>query len=111
MYSEVINPQNSYPIFGVIVNGEELKAKDFTPQQWDKIIQPLNYYSKHQQYNTEMFAQVHRLAHINDTAKFFNRVTKNDFTFWYKQYLSELLRKEIINLSIQSKNYTPERLF
>jgi hypothetical protein len=111
MYSEVMKPQQVYPVFGVVVDGEELKAKDFTPQEWDKIIQPVDYYSKHQQWNNEMFAQAHRLTGINDSAKYFNRLTKNDFNFWYQQYLSQILGREITSFSIQLKTYQPERSF
>jgi hypothetical protein len=107
MYSEVMKPQQAYPVFSVSVNGEELRAKDFTPQQWDKIMQPVVYYSKHKEWNTAMFAEVHRLTGISDSAKFFNRLTKNDFSFWYRQYLSEMLGKEIMNVGIQSKTYQP----
>jgi hypothetical protein len=105
MYSEVMKPKDSYPIFGVTVNGEELKTKDFSPQQWDKIIQPLVYYSKHQQWNADMFGEVQRLTGISDTVKYFNKLTKNDFTFWYQQYLSAVLGKEVISVVIDSKTY------
>jgi hypothetical protein len=107
MYSEVMKPQQQYHVFGVIVDGEELKAKDFTPQQWDKIIQPVVYYSRHQQWNRDMFAQVHRLVGINDSAKYFNRLTKNDFNFWYRQYLSQIVGRDITSFSIQLKTYQP----
>jgi hypothetical protein len=105
MYSEVMQPKDTYPIFGVTVNGEELKAKDFSPQQWDKIIQPLVYYSKHRQWNEDMFGEVHRLTGINDSAKYFKKLTKNDITFWYQQYLSATLHKEVTAVVIESKTY------
>ncbi len=105
MYSEVMKPQQSYPIFGVIVDGEELNTKDFTPQQWDKIIQPIAYYSKHQNWNAEMFSHIKRLTGISNYQQYSNQLNKNDFTFWYQQYLSELLGKEIMQLSIQYKTY------
>jgi hypothetical protein len=107
MYSDVMKPQQGYPVFGLVVDGEELKAKDFSPQRWDKIVQPLVYYTKHQQWNAGIFSEVHRLTRISDTAKYFNKLTKNDFTFWYKQYLSAMLGKEVMNVVIDSKIYRP----
>jgi len=107
MYSEVMQPQQSYPVFGVMVDGEALKTKDFTPQQWDKIIQPIVYYSKHKSWNAEMFSQVKSLTGISSYRYYNNQLTKNDFTFWYQQYLSGVLGKEIRQLNIQYKTYQP----
>lgn len=107
MYSEVMKPQQSYPIFGVTVDGEELKPKDFTPQQWDKIIQPLVYYSKHKSWNAQMFEHARKITGTNSYKLYTNQLTKNDFSFWYQLYLSELLDKQILQVSIQNKTYQP----
>ena len=105
MYSKVMKPEATYPVMVVVVDNEELNPKDFSPQKWDKVIQPVVYYSRHQQWNGEMFSQVHRLTGINDSARYFNKLTKNDFISWYQQYLSGILGKGIMQVSIQFKNY------
>jgi hypothetical protein len=107
MYSEVMKPQASYPIFGVVVDGEELKTKEFTPQQWDKIIQPLVYYSKHQSWNAEMFDHARRITGVSSYSYYNNRLTKNDFLAWYRLYLSELLDKDVMQVNIKHKTYQP----
>ena len=41
MYSSIIKPATQYNIPEVFVDGERLAAKDFSPQEWDNIMQPV----------------------------------------------------------------------
>lgn len=107
MYSEVMKPQQSYPIFAVIIDGKELKTKDFTPQQWDKIIQPLVFYSKHKSWNAEIFDHARKITGVSSYSYYHNRITKKEFNIWYQQYLSELFDKEIMQVNILYKTYQP----
>ncbi len=109
MYSEVMKPKESYPVFEVIVNEEALQAKDFSPQQWDKIQQPLIYFNKHKQWNEQMLAEANRLFHISDSSKFTNTLPKRSFYTWYQNYLSLVLKKPVTTLLIKQNNYSPAR--
>ncbi len=44
MFSNPVLHQDSLQIFQVEVNGNLLQPLDFTPQQWDNVILPLNYF-------------------------------------------------------------------
>ena len=90
-----------------MIDGQELKATDFSPQQWDKIKLPIVYYSKQDEWNSYMFSEIHRLTGINDTSRFLNNMNKHDFISWYQQYLSALLHKKVITVDIQTKTYQP----
>lgn len=107
MYSEVMKPKDNYPVFEVYADEELLKAKDFNPQQWDKIIQPVLYYSKHRQWNLDMYNELHRITGISDSAKYVSNVQKKDFFDWYRKYLSHMTGKEIRSLIVQQKPYKP----
>lgn len=107
MYSEVMKPKDSYDVFGIVADGETLPAKNFSAQQWDKIMQPIIYYSRHKEWNMDMYNQVHRLTGISDTSKYISNVQKKDFFDWYRRYLSYILKKEVRSLTVQQKTYSP----
>jgi hypothetical protein len=109
MYSEVTKPKDSYPVFEVIVDEEVLQAKDFTPQQWDKIQQPLIYFNKHKEWNSYQFLEANRLFNLSDSPKFMNSLTKRSFYTWYQNYLSLVLDKKVMTLLVQQKSYSPAR--
>jgi hypothetical protein len=109
MYSEVMKPKENYPVFEITADGELLKTQDFSVQQWDKIMQPVIYYSRHKEWNADMFSEVRRITGLNDTAKYVSNVQKKDFFDWYTRYLSHILGKEVRSLTVQQKNYLPGR--
>jgi len=109
MYSEVMKERNSYDVFGISANGEALQSKDFSPQQWDKIMQPVIYFSRHKEWNAGMYNEVHRITGINDSSKYMIYVPKKLFTDWYRKYLSGILGKEVLSFNVQQKTYTPAR--
>jgi hypothetical protein len=109
MYSAMMKPKNNYPVFEVIVDEEVLQAKDFTPQQWDKIQQPLIYFKEHKEWNSDQFSEANRLFGLSDTSKFMNNLPKRSFYTWYQNYLSLVLEKKVMTLLVQQKNYSPAR--
>jgi hypothetical protein len=109
MYSEVMKPKENYPFFKIAADGEVLKTKDFSAQQWDKIMQPVICYSRHKEWNVAMFSEVQRITGISDTLKYISNVQKKDFFDWYTGYLSHILGKEVRSLTVQQKNYIPGR--
>lgn len=109
MYSGVMKPADQYPAFEIITDGSLLKTADFTPQQWDKIMQPLHYYTRHKQWNGQMFLEVNRITGITDTSKYVTNLQKKEFFDWYKRYLSHSLDREVRSLVVQQKTYSPGR--
>ena len=109
MYSQVMKPNESYPVFEIIADGETLRTKDYNAQQWDKIMQPLIYYSKHKQWNADMFVEVSRITGIRDTAKYVSTLQKKEFFDRYRKYLSIVLDKDVRTLTVQQKTYIPGR--
>jgi hypothetical protein len=109
MYSEVMKPKESYPVYEIIVNEQVIQAKDFSPQRWDKITQPLNYFAEHNEKNGFLFSELNRVTGISDTARYFNHTTKREFYRWYERYLATELGTPVNSLNIQLKNYTPGR--
>lgn len=107
MYSEVMKPAASYQVFSITADGTELKTQDFTPQQWDKIMQPVLFYAKHAEANRQMFAEVHRLTGITDSSHYINHTNDTGFMSWYKKYLGDILHRQVHTVAIQPKTYRP----
>ncbi len=109
MYSAVMRPEAQYPVFEVIADGQVLQAKDYTPQQWDKIMQPLLYYSRHREWNENMYRELHRITGMNDSAKYVNHIAKRGFYTWYQQHLARIIDRNIKTMAVQQKNHNPAR--
>jgi len=106
MYSQVIKPQKKYVIPEITVNGALLQTKNFTPQQWDKIIQPVAIFQKQSEWNRAEFNfYIRRLLHIEDSSHYTNRLSQAGFNDWYKQYLAAILHANISSLSLQFQEY------
>ena len=83
MYSHAIKIEKFYNIFEVTVNGKLLRGQDFTPQQWDKIMLPLQYYSNISQSNHLYNFEVKRLLN-----KFHIASKEEDFLQLHESHLS-----------------------
>lgn len=106
MYSQVIKPQENYVVPEIIVNNKTLQTKDFSPQQWDKIVQPVMFFSKQQQWNRYIFNNyVHRLLGISDSSFYVNNFSQTQFNNWYMQYLETILHDHILTLAIEFSEY------
>lgn len=106
MYSEVITPKNSYSIPEIFVDHQLLSAKDFTPQMWDNITQPIVLFYQSQIENNLIWQQdIHRLLPFTDSAKFANTLNEAGFKLWYGQHLEHLLNRQIDSVQIAFTNY------
>lgn len=101
MYSEVIKPQKVYIIPVIKVNGNMLQTKNFTCEQWDKIVQPVVLYDKQEDWNAKLFTQhIQPLFTFTDENHYRNNLSKEDFYRWYKNYLAKMLQQPIDSLVI-----------
>ena len=106
MYSEVMLPQKQYSVTQIAVNGTELQTKDFSPYEWDKIKLPVELFSKQQDWNTYVYNnEVKRLLHINDSTKYVNNISQQQFIAWYKTYLQNMLREKVDSVKIDHVVY------
>lgn len=101
MYSEVMEPQNIYVVPEVTVNNRTLQTKDFTPQEWDKIILPVVLYDKQKDWNSKIYNQhIKPLLHLEDSSKYINNLSNISFYHWYKPYLENILHQKIDSFKI-----------
>lgn len=107
MYSGLMKPDSSYTVLEIIADGEVLRTKDYNAQQWDKIMQPVLYYSKHKKWNAGMFIELNRITGISDTAKYVSTLQKKEFFDHYRKYLSIVIDKKVRTLTVQQKTFIP----
>lgn len=106
MYSQIIRPQEKYFLPEIMVNGYQLETKNFSPQQWDKIVQPIILFSKQQLYNDTLFKNhIQPLLHVKDSARYTNQISAVDFEAWYKRYLQSLLSIKTDAVTIHWQQY------
>lgn len=107
MYSEVITPKAGYNVIEVYANEELLAAKDYSPQEWDKIIIPVDRFYNQQKWNSNLFKEdIHRILPFTDPAKFTNDITQEQFNNWYKQQLEHITGKKVDSFKIVFTDYT-----
>jgi hypothetical protein len=107
MFSNPVLPPDSLQIFQVEVNGKLLQPLDFTPQQWDNIILPLNYFYITNKTNDTLWKKVckrvFRINNINTVAANYSlQVSSNRFYTWYQTQLQKILPNKITTIRIFS---------
>lgn len=109
MYSEVMNVHVNYTVFEVEANRQTLKAQDFSPRQWDKIILPLNYYSiiskSNALYQTDIKRLMNKILVFSNEKNFLQNCDSDSFNKWYKSYLESMMHEKIVVLNIRSHTY------
>ncbi len=74
MYSAVMDPKMHYDIWEVWVNGRRLEGERFSAWQWDKVLQPVIYYSSLNKSNELFYTDVKRLmnkVHVDVDSRHF----------------------------------------
>lgn len=109
MYSMVIKVNRTYNVFEVRQNGIMLKGEDFTPQEWDKILLPLQYFTAIQTSNK---------LYKNDIARLFKKIglstTEQNFVIhcnyqqfisWYSSYLGGITGTTTASIAVGQRLY------
>ncbi len=109
MYSEVIKVKDKYQVWEIMVNGKKLKAKDYSIQEWDMIVLPLQYYESIKKNNSLYQSDIKRLLgklHISAPENYY-LITCNypQFEKWYADRLSNITQLSVQNLSINFRTY------
>ncbi|MDI9364805.1 MAG: hypothetical protein QM541_07630 [Flavobacterium sp.] len=105
MFSTPALQPDSLQVFQVEVNGKILQPLDFTPQQWDNVILPLNYF-----YNTttdtlwkKICRSVFRISNPNPLAPNYSiQLTTSEFYSWYQTQLQQMLPNKIASIHVFS---------
>lgn len=106
MYSAIIKPDTLYNIPEVYVDGDRLAVKNFSPQEWDNIMQPVIKMNEQQKWNNQIWqTDIHRLLPFAEASKFTNSITKEEFDQWYLLHLQNLLDKKINKVKINFSDY------
>lgn len=107
MYSEVIKPATEYNVLKVYINEELLVAKNFSPQQWDKIILPVDRFYNQQKWNSTLFKEdINRMLPFANSVYFTNTITEENFNNWYRQQLENITGKKVNTFKIVFTDYT-----
>lgn len=109
MYSQVMDPQTEYMVPEIVVDGKPLKGNDFTPWTWDKILQPVKYFTSIPASNALYKNEVTRLTPAflssGKTANFLQTCDYPGFIEWYQKYLSHVLGRQVATVEVTSKKY------
>ena len=109
MYSEVIKVNEKYLVFEVIQNGKRLRGQDFTPEEWDKILLPLQYFSGISKSNELYEKDIQRLlnkVHLPSTRdQFLETCNYQEFENWYKEYLTQITNENTVTIAINTRTY------
>jgi len=104
MYSSIMRPQPTYDVTEIEVNGKILQTKDFSPQQWDKIMLPVSMNDSQQRWNSSLYnTLIQRLAHAKDSSAYVNNYSAAQFQQWYSSYLETILGIKINSVNISHK--------
>lgn len=109
MYSEVFKINNSYEVWEVEQNGKLLRGEDFSPQEWDKILLPVQYYASINSSNDLYQSEVKRLlSKMHLAAKdehFLQQCNYSSFENWYRNYVSNVTHQNVTTLAIRQRLY------
>ena len=111
MYSEKMTADSVYQVYEISVNKKILLAKDYSPQQWDNIMQPVILFYKQQQWNGYVWqTDIRRLLPFTDSANYMNHFSEPEFRVWYQQRLHQYTNTIIDQLIIKETIYHPPYL-
>ena len=106
MYSAPIKPLHFYTVPEIFVDGKQLRAKNFSPQQWDNITLPVTEFYDQKSWNLFQWQQdIYRLLPFADSAKFVNHISEQEFKKWYHQHIESLLHMHVDSVNIVFSNY------
>lgn len=110
MYSEITPVRELYPVTNIIVNGEALKTRDFSPLQWDNTVWPAICFEMQERNNREWWERdIRRLLPMADPAKYFNALSPQEFQLWYTTYLEKKLGYPVYSIDIEHATYIYNR--
>jgi hypothetical protein len=116
MFSAVSKLKDSYEIIEVQQNGKMLRGQDFSIQEWDKIMLPLQYYAGINSNNKLFRTDIKRLLtklHLSANDKnFLLQCNYQQFENWYKNYLAQITNQptNTLNICFHQYRFTSNKL-
>lgn len=109
MYSEVMNVKGQYRVFEITQNGERLRGRNFSPEQWDQLILPLQYFAGISKSNELYQSDIKRLLtklHLSaNDVDFISKCNYQQFEAWYKDHLEQITNKKTQSFSVVYRSY------
>jgi hypothetical protein len=109
MYANVYKIEVDYSITEVEVNSHLLEGKDFTPQQWDKIMLPVKFYAEikasNSLYKTEIERLMKKISIQTREINFIQSCNDTAFKNWYTSYLQNIISEKINAIEIRQRIY------
>jgi hypothetical protein len=113
MYSEQMHIKDEYKVFEIELNGKRLRGEDFSSQEWDKILLPLQFYAGiHESnilYKNEIKRLMNKMHFTADDNNFLQTCNYQQFEAWYEHYLEDMTKQEIKSLIINYRTYQYHR--
>jgi hypothetical protein len=101
MYSYSTMPKQQYEVLQISVNGKELQPKNFSPNEWDNLVQPIVFFDKQQDWNSFLFhSEVQKFLPVQDSALYVNTILKPAFSNWYKKQVLHIAHIKDTNSTI-----------
>ena len=106
MYSEKMQPKPEYTVPEIFVDDVQLQAKNFTPFQWEKMVQPIILFNKQEIWNNDLYKNyISRIVYTKNKHLYVNNISQKQFDDWYKSYLENNLHKKIKGISVKFSTY------
>ena len=101
MYSYPSLPHNHYEVVQISINGRLLQPKDFSPHEWDNLMQPIVFFYKQKDWNSMIFhTEVQKFLPIQDSALYVNNISERAFMDWYKKQVLRIAHVQDTNSEV-----------
>ncbi len=105
MYSKKAESIDSIELYTVKINGKILQPFQFSAQEWDKLMLPVNEYCNVEKHNNDLFSKdikriLNKLYLTADSSNFVFAKQPDVFLNWYKKYASNIISASINNFEI-----------
>lgn len=109
MYSHPLYVEKEYKVWEIIANNKVIRMSNYTPQQCDRILSPLEYLSNIKKsnnlYETDIKRLLDKFKISTNDKDFIQQCNYSDFEQWYKGYLSKIEGRPITTLSVTKRSY------
>lgn len=86
MFSYPYSPQKQYEVVQIRVNDKLLHPNQFSPHEWDNLMQPISFFDKQKDWNSFIFhTEVQKFLPMKDSGLFVSNVSEKEFMDWYRQ--------------------------
>ncbi len=86
MYSNVALPKQYYPVMQISITNRLLQTKDYSPNEWDNLLQPIIFFEKQERWNRYIFqTETRKFLPVYDSSPYLKTVPQARFARWYNK--------------------------